>query len=150
MASQQASEQQFQAWEAKVDQGVPPFEASRMVGTTLRRLENGDAVRKQKVMELAKERQAALVETRTEAIVSKPDPPAGIFTAYQKANHPDYADRTQIEISGTVEHEHRGEFTLGHLIATARKLGVLEQLDHRPEAALPAAREVPARPARPA
>lgn len=145
MASQQASEQQFQAWEAKVDQGVPPFEASRMVGTTLRRLENGDAVRKQKVMELAKERQAALVESRTEAIVSKPDPPAGIFTAYQKANHPDYADKTQIEVSGKIEHEHRGEFSLGHLIEVARRAGIIEQLDDRPEDALPAAREIPAR-----
>src|SRR6266542_1009806 len=100
-----ATEQQFQEGEKLVDGGVGAHLASRMVGTTLGQLGRADGERKRLVMALAKERQAALVEERTERLVDSPDPPQGIFAAWQKANHEAYRDKQQIELSGTIQHE---------------------------------------------
>src|SRR6266542_2375386 len=138
-----ATEEQFQQWEKLVDGGMPPYYAAMEVGTSLGGLKRGDQERKDRVMALAKERQAALVERRTEALVASPDPPQGIFTAYQKANHEAYRDKQQIELSGTIQHEAK-VIPFGALIELASELGIIDQLGlaDRSRAGLPAAREI--------
>jgi len=95
-----ASEQQFQEWEALLEQGISPFQAAQDVGTTLSALSRGDQVRKQNGMDLSKERRAALVDKRIDELAAKSDPAPAIITAWAKANHDDYRDKTKVEISG--------------------------------------------------
>lgn len=116
-----ATEQQFQQWERLIDEGVPPFQASRDVGTTLAALGKGDRVRKEMGMELAQERQAAAIEEQIEARVPESDQ---VLLAKAKAIHPAYVDKRQLEVSGTVEHEHHGRFNVAALFAIAAERGI--------------------------
>jgi hypothetical protein len=140
-----ATEEQFQEWEKLIDSGVPRFEASRLAGTTLRRLSNGDEVRFNQGVELSKERQAAMVEKLIVAQTDRPEPSPQLLALRAKATHPDYREKTEIEVTGKVEHEHRGQFTLGLLAEVAEELGVLEGHGRRSDGALPAVAEIPAR-----
>src|SRR6266487_3892318 len=121
-----ATEQEFQAWEKLLDEGTPAYVAAQEVGTTLTRLAKGDSVRKQKGMELAKERQAAKVEQVVESQAVRPEPSPAIVTAWARANHPDYADKTQVEISGPdggpIAVEGRAVVGLADVAAIARRL----------------------------
>jgi hypothetical protein len=142
-----ASEQQFQEWERLTnEEGVKPYEASRLAETTLSALKRGDRVRYEQGMAVSAERQAAKIERMMDGEIGKDLPSPQLVALEAKAYHPEvYGDKTRLEISGTVEHEHRGVFAIGDLARTMAELGVLEQLpDARPQAALSAAGEVSA------
>lgn len=135
----QADEQQFQAWEKLVDEGVPRFEAAQQAGTTLRRLKNADQVRFADGVELERERQAAKAEVLLAEQLDRPEPSPQLVALELKSHHPDYADKTRIEIDGRIEHTHHGRFDIGALARIAAERGVI---DARPVRALAEPREV--------
>lgn len=133
----QASEQQFQQWEKLVDEGIGRFEASRIAGTTLKRLANGDRERFEHGVALSLERQAAKAETLMAEQTSRPEPSPQLIALEAKAHHPDYADRMKIEHGGTVNHVAK-VVTLGDLLDAARESGLdLAELAGRPGRSLP-------------
>lgn len=143
-----ASEEQFQEWEKLIDQGVPRFEASRLAGTTLRRLRNGDEVRFEKGVELSQERQAAMVEKLIVDQTDRPEPSPQLLALRAKATHPDYADKRQVEVTGAdggpIEVEKR-EVSLVAVLGVLAQIGALDQLgaaDAGPLRALAGAQEV--------
>lgn len=141
-----ATEEQFQRWEELIRGGHSPYQAARDVGTTLSALKRGDLVRHDQMRELSKEIRAGVVDKRMDELALKEEPNAAIVNTWAKANHPEaYAEKSKLEITGTIEHEHRGVFAIGDLVRTAVETGVLQQVgDARPQGALPAAGEVPA------
>jgi len=152
-----ATEQQYQAWEKAIDEGDSPYAAAQKAGTTLSRLKDrkyGDPERYHRGMELSRERRAAAVDRRMDSLAERPEPSPALVTAWAKANHDGYRDKTQIEVTGTVEHEHRGIFGIAQLLERANERGILEQIanrlgtgDARPEEPVPASRSLPAGPA---
>lgn len=121
-----ASEQDFQAWEALIDQGVPFYQAAKQVGVTMTAL-GSDRIRREQGKERSRELQAAKVEQVMEEQASRPEPSPAIVTAWAKANHPDYEDRSKLEISGPdggpIAIEGKAVVGLADVVAFARSIG---------------------------
>jgi hypothetical protein len=146
-----ATEEQIACWIELVDKGVKPFEAAQMAGTTLTQIgRTGDGEAHRAGMEMAKEKAAAKVEKRIEELVMKDDPSPAIAVHWAKANHPDYADRSQVEVTGRgggpITVEGRALVGFRDVIDFARKIGAADQLGisggEDPGNALPAPRKV--------
>jgi hypothetical protein len=149
MASRKvASHNDYVKLEALVESGLSVYQSAKQIGLPLGAFKSANGDREWFEQIKAKEEtcRASAVDELIDRRVQSGEAGDALTKAWATRNHPEYGDKTQIEVTGRVEHEHRGEFALGHLIAVAREAGVLEQLDHRLEAALPAASEVPARP----
>lgn len=145
----QASEQEFQVFEQAIAEGHSPYVASRKAGTTIRRLKNGDRIRYENAAELSKDTRAAIVDERIDELVKKAEPPPALVIAWAKRNHPDYEDKSKVEISGPeggpIEIEGKAVVGLADVVAFARSIGHSDLLgldagDARD--AVPAAQEV--------
>jgi hypothetical protein len=163
-----ASEKNFQDWEAALAEGLTPFEASRKAGTTLSALKRGDRVRHDEGVESALEaREGYVLETlksnvdramQAEPVYDSDGEPTGEYTYQGGVANKGlellgkttgmFVDKRELEITAKVEHEHRGVFAVAELVKLADELQVLDQLGlvaDRPEGAVPAAKEIPAR-----
>lgn len=136
MAFPPASESQFQAWEKAIDAGVAADVAAYDAGTTLTALGRSDKTRKAEGLALSKERRAAKILRQLDARAPESD---AVLLAQAKAEVPGYSDKTRLEISGTIEHEHHGRFSVANLVAIARERGII---DDRPVRELPGPAEV--------
>jgi hypothetical protein len=140
------TEAEFQEFEKLLEEGHSPYVASRRMGTTLSHLKHpgGDRVRYEQLVERSGDIRAAVVDERIDDLVQKDDPHASIVIKWATANHPAYRDKTQIEISGTINHEAK-VLVLGDVLDVIDGTGVdlgLPAADARPRAALPSAEAV--------
>ncbi len=144
MSPQYASEDQIQAVETAVLEGIAPDVAARKVGTTLSAIKRIDPHRHGDLIARGREVRRAVVDERMDELAKADDPNPTVVVAWAKANHEGYRDTTKLEISGTLEHEHNGRFSLVELAALIKERGIDKQLEDgsRPLPGVPAAREI--------
>lgn len=148
-ARQLASHEDYVKLEALVESGLSVHSAAQQIGLPLGAFKSRNADREWYEQIQAKEEtcRAAAVDNLIDRRVQSGEAGDTLTKAWAVRNHPEgYGETTKIEISGKIEHEHRGVFAIGDLARVAAELGVLEQLGLTgSQGALPAAREVPAR-----
>lgn len=137
-----ATEQQFQAWEAKIEAGEDAYQAAKDVGTTLSALGRGDRVRKEDGMDLYRERQAAKVAGQINEQLARPEPSPRLLEIKARAFHPNYAEKRQVEVSGTIQHEAK-IVELGDVLDVIEGTGVDLGLPELPPAVDPSRGDVP-------
>lgn len=120
---QYAGHNDYVKLEALVESGKTCWEAAQQLGLPLSAFKSrtADPVWYEQIKEREETCRAAMVDKRTEEIVARPDPPQAIFTAWQKANHPGYREKTQIEVTGSVGHEVEMVVTLGDILKVERE-----------------------------
>lgn len=100
-ASELASPQDFDRWQALVEQGIDPSTAARQVGrkgsSAFRRT---DAARHQAVLQIWRDQKETQVDDVVERRALEPDSPPAILGMWAKRHHPGYRDKQQLEVTG--------------------------------------------------